>query len=241
MKQHTKWITTALAVAGGLLLANSAQAQYVSGDKYLDNIYIGGPSPIQPLSITGPNGITITAPAGNGYLWGEADIPVGEQQHFNAADNQVVFTYTINSPAPGTTGPDYGSNPAWSWYGIQVLLAANGGSDERYGSYDGVGLPSPIGPEPVTGQGIANDDPGYVFNPANNTVTETCPLDATTLAGIASGTITAVQFSIDPVALPDGYSLTFNSIELVPEPATLALVGLSLAGLVIARRRVNVS
>jgi hypothetical protein len=80
-----------------------------------------------------------------------------------------------------------------------------------------------------------------VFNPANNTVTETCPLDATTLAGIASGTITAVQFSIDPVTLPDGYSLTFNSIELVPEPATLALVGLSLAGLVIARRRVNVS
>ena len=81
MKQHTKWITTALAVAGGLLLANSAQAQYVSGDKYLDNIYIGGPSPIQPLSITGPNGIAITAPAGNGYLCLSAGLLYGGQYY----------------------------------------------------------------------------------------------------------------------------------------------------------------
>jgi hypothetical protein len=234
MKEHTKRLTTALAVASGLIIAGSAQAQYVSGDQYLDNIYIGGGyGPLQPFSTTGPTGISITTGADSGYLYGEADIPVGEQQHFSPGDNQVVYTYTINSPAPGTTGLDYGSSPAWSWYGIQILLAANGGSDERYGSYDGYNLTY----SPINGQNIGNEDPGYVFNPANNTVTETCPLDATTLAGIESGTITAVQFSIDPVTMPDGYSVTFNSIELVPEPGIFGL--LALGSLLFSSRRSN--
>jgi len=57
---------------------------------------------------TGANGITITEPAGFGYVWGGADISLANQQVFNPADNTVVWTYTINSPTPGTTGPDYG-------------------------------------------------------------------------------------------------------------------------------------
>lgn len=41
MKQYTKWITTAVAVAGGLAAVSSAQAQPVTGDPYLDNIAPG--------------------------------------------------------------------------------------------------------------------------------------------------------------------------------------------------------
>jgi hypothetical protein len=235
MKQNKKRFMTALAVAGSLVIAGSAMAQFVTGDATLDNLTMN--AGVMTAS-TGANGITITEPAGFGYVWGGADISLANQQVFNPADNTVVWTYTINSPTPGTTGPDYGSNPAWTWSGITILLAANGGSDERYpaSGYDGYNLTYGF----PSGQNIANADKGYSYNPITQTVTQTATLDATTIAGIQSGTITTVQFSIDPTTLPDGYSMTFDSIRLeyVPEPATLALVGLGLAGLLIARRRV---
>ena len=240
MKHNSTWITTALAVAGGLIIAGSAQAQYVTGTPTLSNLPMNA-GPMVAGSTTGPNGITLTEPTGTGYLWGGADIALANQQVFNPLDSKVIWTYTINSPTPGTTGVDYGSNPAWTWSGITILLAANGGSDERYPAigYDGYNLTY----SPINGQNIANTDKGYSYNPANQTVTQVANLDAVTLAGIASGTITTVQFSVYPSTLPDGYSLTFDSIQLVPEPSTLALAGLGLgvAGLLIARRRFSVS
>ena len=83
MKQNSTWITTALAVAGGLIVAGSAQAQYVTGDQYLDNVTMSGGS---FGNTTGANGITLT---GTGYNWGEWDIAPINQQTFNPLDTKL--------------------------------------------------------------------------------------------------------------------------------------------------------
>ena len=51
--------------------------------------------------------------------------------------------------------------------------------------------------------------------------------------------INGMNFQIDPANVSGNYDITFNSLVLspVPEPATLALVGLGAAGLLAFRRR----
>jgi hypothetical protein len=237
MKQHTKWLAIGLAVAG-LGITNSSQAQYLLGNGASSGITMAGGS-FAGAPTTTANGLTLTEPTNPGYNWGEWDIPVGQQQVFNAGDNKIIFNYTILSPAPGTTGADYTGGNAWTWYGLQPLVNTAGAGLVRYFGYDGYNLTY----SPINGQNIANQDPGYVYNAANQTVTETGSLSAAQATDIASGDpITFFQISADlSGTLPDGYSLQINSIELVPEPCTVALVGLGLAGLVIARRRATVS
>lgn len=233
MKQRTKWFMTALVAAAGLIIAGSAQAQYVSGDPTLDNVVGTGGT---LTGVVGVGGVTITEPSGFGYGYGGWNIPVADQQVFNPADNEIIMTYTINSPTPGTTGPDY-SNPAWTWGSFQPLLLDGNGNNVRYFGYDGYNLAYGF----PNGQNIANQDPGYVYNPADHTVTITAPLNAATEAAIAAGkTITDITFSDDNETLPDGYSLTYNSIQLAvaPEPSTLALAGIGgIASLLAFRRR----
>ncbi len=232
MKQNTKWLMTALAVAGGLIVVNSSQAQYILGNGAAAGIAMGGGSFPTPNTTTA-TGLSLT---GTGYNWGEWDIPVAQQVALNASDNKIIFTYTINSPTPDPSGP-------WTWYSLQPLLGDTSGgayNPVRYFGYDGYNLPYNPGGIP-NGQGLGNQDAGYVYNPVTQQVTETGFLSAAQQAAIAGGaTIQFFQLSMDPTStLPNGYSFTIDSIQLVPEPATMALVGLGMAGLVIARRRVS--
>ena len=237
MKHNTKWLMTALAVAGGLIIANSSQAQYVLGNGASAGIasaHAPGANLFTGANVTTVNGLELS---GSAYSWNEWDIPVAQQQVYNPNDNKIIFNYTILSPTPAAGG----SGP-WEWYGLQPLLGTvstvnpGGSGAVRYFGYDGYDLSYGF----PNGQGIANQDAGYVYNPANQTVTATASLTAANMADLAAGgTVNFFQISMDPVTVSSGFDFQINYIELVPEPATMALVGMGLAGLAIARRRVS--
>jgi hypothetical protein len=238
MKRNTKCLMTALAVAGGLIIANSVQAQYILGNGASAGIasaHAPGANLFTGANVTTVSGLSLS---GSAYSWNEWDIPVAQQVPLNPGDNKIIFNYTILSPTPAAAA---GAGP-WEWYGLQPLLGDNSGgayNPVRYFGYDGYDMPYNPGGIP-NGQGVGNQDAGYVYNPANQTVTETGALSAAQQAAIAGGAeIAFFQISMDPVTVASGFSFQINSIELVPEPVTMALVGLGLAGMVIVRRRVG--
>jgi hypothetical protein len=224
MKQHTKWITTAVAVAGGLAFVSSVQAQAITGDATLDNIppasitalYASWGTPVATIT-DGPAGLEVNS-LGYGSMYDS--IPLPQQQTLNTGDNTATLVMTVNN-AVSPASANY-------WLGIPFILDDNVSSD-TYGGYAGM-----FG---YTGAGTA------VWN--GNTVTESVPLDPDQLAAIQAGgdVINAFNLELDPAVLPVGapfYDVTFNSLTLshVPDASsTLALLGSASAALFAFRRR----
>lgn len=209
MKQHSKWFAAVLAVASGLVMVNSAQAQAITGTPYLSNIPAVGPSygglwatPLATITSTA-TGLEFNAPGGAGsFSTMYYPIPLGDQTALNLLDTQVTFDFTWNS------GNAVG--------GVNVLFALGDslGGVDYYGT--GYNIPSP---------GLNT----YTF-----------PLQSPNLANVGAGAIiNGMNFQIDPANVSGNYDITFNSLTLsqVPEPATLALVGLGAASLLVFRRR----
>jgi hypothetical protein len=209
MKQHSKWFAAVLAVASGLVMVNSAQAQAITGTPYLSNIPAVGPSygglwatPLATITSTA-TGLEFNAPGGTGsFSQMYYPIPLGDQTLLNLLDTQVTFDFTWNS------GIAVG--------GVNVLFALG----DSLGGVDYYGT-------------------GYVV-PTPGLNSYTFALQAPNQANVAAGAIiNGMNFQIDPANVSGNYDITFNSLVLspVPEPATLALVGLGAAGLLAFRRR----
>jgi PEP-CTERM motif len=209
MKQTSKCFVTALAVATGLVIADSARAQTITGTPYLSNINPSAASfsgfwstPLATITST-PTGMEFNAPGGTGsFSTMYYGIPLGQQTALNPLDNQVTFTFIWNS----------GNAVA----GVNVLFALDDsmGGVNYYGT--GYNIPSP---------GVNS----YTFPLQADNLAHVA----------AGAIINGMNFQIDPANVSGNYDITYSSITLsqVPEPTTLALAGLGAISLLAFRRR----
>ena len=230
MKQHSKWFRIPLAVANGLLLAGSAQAQFTSTtlsdfhNFHLSATY-GNWDAIGSQVFNGGEGYTPTLTSGAtsfevnalGYGSGAYNFatPISAP---GATEWQLTFTISAPTAAQGSFWMNPGVDMSDGTHQVHLLAANAAGGYLSYGSYT-AGTYTLFGP--LTDQ----------FG--------TAPLDTTT--------VTAFNLELDPAAYDASqggpgtpYDITYQSLVLltpVPEPTALALFALGAGGLLVARRR----
>jgi len=220
MKQKSK---LAIAVMGGLVIASPVLAQLnidfssLSTDQGGSNPVYGGAwaNPDITTITSLPTGLEISS-YGVGYL--HYDIPLDDQQVLTFCPLGLAkLVFTLNSPDP--TG--------WVWFGSLFTLDDTVGgprADVWYGGYGGL-QPGPV---------------GDITSAFGNICYEVVNLTGTTLeADQTGGRIISFNLMIDPVLVSGGfYDITFNRLIVgVPEPVSLALVGLGALGFLAMRRR----
>ena len=236
MKQYQKWLATGLALASGLLIANSVQAQpwqtpppagaYTTtvltdfSNFNLSALYAGwAPWPAGSLSTVITSGATPGSYeiASLGYGSGAYDFPSAVSA---PGAMYAQLTFTVNDSGFGS-----GTNTLGN---INPQFDIN--SDGAFVAYSGGG-------------------PGYA---AGQTYTFTVPLNPVAAAAIgetAPGTVnTAIiyGFNLENAGYSGtgNYDVTYKNFVLltpVPEPTTVALLAIGAAGVLIARRRAKVS
>ena len=210
MTKNTKQFITVFALAGGLAMAGTAQAQGVTGTQYLSNI---DPANVQffglwttpPATVTQTaTGLEINTIGGPGtFSTSYYALPEDQIQDNNPLWSQVTFSYIWNS------GDAVG--------GVNVIFSLDdsgaGGAADYYQT-------------------------GYVV-PQLGVNTFTFALQPGNLTDYQAGqTVDGLNFQIDPANVSGNYDITYSSITLqTPEPSTFALAGLGAACLAFFRRR----
>lgn len=215
MKQQSKWLAAALVVACGLAVS-PVSAQSVVNFSTVDTSGLGGWGGAtftagSPVGSAGSSGLQVVAPSG---AYGSTYVSIGNVP-LNSSDTLATLIFTVNG-----TASDY------NWIGASLQLNDNDSTKPVYSVYSGFNSPSWSG----------------------NTATITFNLTGTQLATVQAGGDALYGFNIGfdsntgPGAVPTpNIDVTWNSLTLspanTPEPTTLALAGMGVAGLLALRRR----